>query len=147
VTGGPAPGGEAGGRGWLALRGTQGILRGEVLLVAAGREATVGRGSGSTLPLTRSAGYRAMSVDPVLLRQACQGVSRRHFRVAVPAPGEAVVEDLSRAGTYVDGSRIEAPLHLRDLRDRSHELRFGRGEVVELRWIDAPAGPAAAGGA
>jgi hypothetical protein len=134
------PGPSADGRGWLALRGSEGLLRGEVLLIAAGRKATVGRGSGSTLPLTRSAGYRALSADPAALRQACQGVSRIHFRVAVPAPGEATIEDLSRAGTYVDGSRIEAPLHLRDLRDRPHELRFGRQEVMELRWVDAPGG-------
>jgi hypothetical protein len=143
----PAPGPQVETRGgWLVLRGAEGLLRGEVLLLEAGREATVGRGSGSTLPLTRSAGYRALSADPAVLRQSCQGVSRIHFKVTVPAPGEATIEDLSRAGTYVDGSRIEGPVHLRDLRDRPHELRFGRGEVLELRWIDAPRGNGAAGG-
>lgn len=105
----PAPAPAAPGPGWLAVVGVQGLLRGEVLLLAPGQEATLGRGSGSTLPLTRSAGYRAMSGDPQGLRAACQGVSRRHFRLRAPAPGEAVVEDLSRAGTFVDGSRITAP--------------------------------------
>ncbi len=139
-----APAGSREARGRLALRGVEGLLRGEVLLLAVGQEATVGRGSGSTLPLTRSAGYRAMSADPVRLRQACQGVSRRHFRLAAPAEGEAVVEDLSRAGTFVDGSRIGEPLHLMDLRDRPHEVRFGRGEVVEILWIRAGAGDGSA---
>lgn len=124
--------------GWLLLRGTEGILRGEALLVPAGGEATVGRGSGSTLPLTRSEGYRALSADTARLRQACQGVSRVHFRVACPAPGEAVVEDLSRAGTFVDGSRVAAPVRLLDLADRSHEIRFGRGEAMEMSWIGPP---------
>lgn len=128
----------AGPGGWLVLRGTEGILRGEALLIPAGGEATVGRGSGSTLPLTRSAGYRALSADTARLRQACQGVSRVHFRVACPSPGEAVVEDLSRAGTFVDGKRIEAPVRLLDLADRSHEIRFGRGEALEMLWIAAP---------
>jgi hypothetical protein len=87
-----------------------------------------------------------MSVRPAALRQACQGVSRRHFRVAVPGPGEAVVEDLSRAGTFVDGSRLKEPLHLLDLADRSHEVRFGRGEVLEMRWVAAkPALPSGEG--
>jgi pSer/pThr/pTyr-binding forkhead associated (FHA) protein len=122
----------------VLVRGVEGLLRGEVLVIPEGREASVGRGSGSTLPLTRSAGYRAMSEDPVRLRQACQGVSRRHFRIAVPAPGEAIVEDLSRAGTFLDGSRIAEPVRLRDLRDRAHEIRFGRGEAVEIRWLDRP---------
>jgi hypothetical protein len=131
------------GGGWLAVTGIAGVLRGEVLLLAPGREATIGRGSGSTLPLTRSAGYRAMSVDPVALREACQGVSRRHLRVAVPAPGEAIVEDLSRAGTFVDGGRVGEPVRLRDLRDRTHEIRFGRGEVLEIRWVAAPPPPGA----
>lgn len=125
--------------GWLVLRGTEGILLGEALLVPAGGEATVGRGSGSTLPLTRSAGYRALSADTARLRQACQGVSRIHFRVACPAPGEAVVEDLSRAGTFVDGRRIGEPIRLHDLADRSHEVRFGRGEAMEMRWVPLPA--------
>lgn len=146
MTGEPAPDGPGGPGGWLVLRGTEGILRGEILLIPAGREATVGRGSGSTLPLTRASGYRAMSVRPAALRQACQGVSRRHFRVAVPGPGEAVVEDLSRAGTFVDGSRLKEPLHLLDLADRSHEVRFGRGEVLEMRWVAAkPALPSGEG--
>ncbi len=140
MTGEPAPDGPGAPGGWLVLRGTAGVLRGDVLLIPAGGEATVGRGSGSTLPLTRTAGYRAMSVRPAVLRQACQGVSRRHFRVAVPGPGEAVVEDLSRAGTFVDGSRLTEPLRLLDLADRAHELRFGRGEVMEMRWIPAPPG-------
>ncbi len=138
MTGEAAPAGAEPGGGWLAVRGVEGILRGEVLLIPEGREATVGRGSGSTLPLTRSSGYRALSGEPAKLREACQGVSRRHFRIAVPAAGEAVVEDLSRAGTFVDGSRISGPVHLRDLRDRPHEVRFGRGERVELGWIARP---------
>jgi pSer/pThr/pTyr-binding forkhead associated (FHA) protein len=121
--------------GFLAAVGVQGLLRGEVLLLAPGQEATIGRGSGSTLPLTRSTGYRAMAHDPQGLRTACQGVSRRHFRITVPAPGEAVVEDLSRAGTFVDGKRLSGILHLKDLRDRSHGVLFGRGERLELRWV------------
>ena len=124
--------------GWLAVRGVEGILRGEVLLLRAGQEATVGRGSGSTLPLTRSAAYRALSADPSLLRAHCQGVSRRHLRIAVPAAGEAEVEDLSRAGTYLDGARLTAAARVRDLRDRPHEVRFGRGERLELRWHPGP---------
>jgi len=145
VTGEPDPQGQRPAQGWLALRGVEGLLRGEVLLLVAGQNATIGRGSGSTLALTRSAGYRAFSSDPVRLRQACQGVSRIHFRVTVPAEGEAVVEDLSRAGTFVDGRRLSEPVRLLDLKDRSHELRFGRGEILELRWIPAPAGVAGAG--
>lgn len=128
----------ASGGGWLVAVGVEGVLLDEVLLLAPGQEATVGRGSGSTLPLTRAARYRALSRDPQGLRVACQGVSRRHFRLAVPAPGEAVVEDLSRAGTFLDGSRIGEPVRLLDLRDRVHEVRFGRGERMELRWVDAP---------
>ena len=128
---GPAPS-----RGWLAVRGVEGLLRGEVLLLREGQEASVGRGSGSTLPLTRSAGYRALSAHPGALRAHCQGVSRRHFRIAVPAAGEAVVEDLSRAGTFVDGSRLGEPVRLRDLRERAHEVRFGKGERLVLRWVD-----------
>ncbi len=141
----PAPASIAGG--WLVLRGIEGILRGEILLLPVGRSATVGRGSGSTLPLTRASGYRRMSVDTVALRQACQGVSRRHFRISVPQPGQAVIEDLSRAGTFVDGSRLTAPLHLLDLADRAHELRFGRGEALEMRWVEPapPPEPDAAG--
>jgi hypothetical protein len=138
----PAGGGIAH-RGWLAVRGVEGLLRGEVLLLRAGQQATVGRGSGSTLPLTRSAGYRAMSKDPSALRTHCQGVSRRHFRLSVPAPGEVEVEDLSRAGTYLDGSRLTGPTRVRDLRDRPHEVRFGRGERLELRWFDGDGGGAA----
>ena len=141
---GATPAGEAAPRGWLALRGVEGLLRGEVLLLRAGQEATVGRGSGSTLPLTRSAGYRALSREPAALRAHCQGVSRRHFRVSVPAAGEAEVEDLSRAGTFLDGSRLSGPVRVRDLRDRPHEVRFGRGERLELRWFDGD-GAAAAG--
>ena len=144
MSGEPAADAERPASGWLALRGVEGLLRGEVLLLRPGQEATVGRGSGSTLALTRSAGYRALSADPARLRTACQGVSRRHFRIAVPAEGEAVVEDLSRAGTFVDGSRLAEPVHLRDLRDRPHGVRFGRGESLEMRWA-AP--PAPAGGA
>jgi pSer/pThr/pTyr-binding forkhead associated (FHA) protein len=68
-------------------------------------------------------------------------VSRRHFRLRAPAPGEVVVEDLSRAGTFVDGSRISAPLHLKDLRDRSHAVLFGRGERVELSWVPRAGAP------
>jgi hypothetical protein len=150
VSGAAAPGaapGAPGPGGWLALRGAEGLLRGEILLLVAGQEATVGRGSGSTLALTRSAGYRALSADPVRLRQACQGVSRVHFRVKVPADGEAVVEDLSRAGTFVDGRRITEPTRLRDLRDRAHELRFGREEALELLWIPARAAASAGPGA
>ncbi len=129
--------------GWLVLRGTEGILLGEALLVPEGGEATVGRGSGSTLPLTRSAGYRALSADTARLRQACQGVSRVHFRVSCPAEGEASIEDLSRAGTFVDGLRIAAPVRLLDLADRTHEIRFGRGEAMEISWLAAaPAGAA-----
>jgi hypothetical protein len=125
------------------VRGVEGLLRGEVLLLREGQEASVGRGSGSTLPLTRSAGYRALSADPGALRAHCQGVSRRHFRIQVPAEGEAIVEDLSRAGTYVDGSRLTEPVRLRDLRDRAHEVRFGRGERLVLRWVarNGAAGP------
>ena len=137
-----APGAAPPEPGWLALVGVEGLLRGEVLLLAPGQSATVGRGSGSTLPLTRSAGYRAMSGNPLALREACQGVSRKHFLVEAPAPGEAVVSDLSRAGTVLDGSRLSGPVHLRDLRDRTHEVRFGRGERLELRWVGAA--PAAA---
>lgn len=135
-----APAIAATGEGWLAAVGVEGLLRGEVLLLAVGQEATVGRGSGSTLPLTRSAGYRALSADVQRLRSACQGVSRQHFRIEVPAAGEAVVADLSRAGTFVDGSRLEEPVRLRDLRDRAHEVRFGRGERMELRWVGAGGG-------
>ena len=147
MTGAPAPGATPGSPsgGWLAMRGVEGLLRGEVLLLAAGQEATVGRGSGSMLALTRSAGYRALASDPVLLRKACQGVSRVHFRLTVPAEGEVVVEDVSRAGTFVDGKRITEATRIRDLRDRAHELRFGRGEAVELSWIAAPAPAQAAG--
>jgi len=143
VTGEPLPDGMPAEGGWAALRGVEGLLRGEVLLLQPGQEATLGRGSGSTLALTRSAGYRALSADPVRLRQACQGVSRVHFRVTVRGPSEVVVEDLSRAGTYVDGRRLDAPATLRDLRDRPHELRFGRGEVLELRWVGAAPAPGA----
>ena len=136
------PAGIPGPAGWLAAAGVEGLLRGEVLLLSVGQEATVGRGSGSTLPLTRSAGYRALSRDVRTLRSACQGVSRRHFRIEVPAAGEAAVYDLSRAGTWVDGSRLSDPVFLRDLRDRAHEIRFGRGERMELRWVGAgAAGP------
>ena len=141
MIGEPAPPGEPPGRGWLSVRGVEGLLRGEVLLLAAGQEATLGRGAGSTLPLTRSAGYRALAEDPARLRAACQGVSRCHLRIAVTAPGEARIEDLSRAGTYVDGSRAAEPVLLRDLRDRAHEVRFGRSECVEIRWHDAPPRP------
>jgi len=127
---------EGNGRGgWLAVRGAQGLLRGDLLLLREGQEASLGRGSGSTLPLTRSAGYRALAANPAALRSHCQGVSRRHFRIQVPAAGEAVIEDLSRAGTFVDGSRITEPVRLRDLMDRVHEVRFGRGERLELFWI------------
>jgi hypothetical protein len=138
-----APAGGGAPRGWLAVRGVEGLLRGEVLLLRAGQEATVGRGSGSTLPLTRSAGYRALSRDPAALRAHCQGVSRRHLRISVPAPGEAEVEDLSRAGTWLDGSRLAAPARVRDLRARAHEVRFGRGERLELRWFDGNGGAGA----
>jgi hypothetical protein len=137
VTAPPAPS-----AGFLVLRGTAGLLKGECLLLRAGQEATLGRGSGSTLPLTRSAGYRALATDPSALRQSCQGVSRVHFRVAVPAPGVLEIADLSRAGTYVDGARIGAPVRLEDLRERGHGIRFGRDEVLEARWIDLPAAPA-----
>ncbi len=126
--------------GFLAVVGVEGLLRGEVLLLAPGQEASIGRGSGSTLPLTRSAGYRAMSKDPQGLRTACQGVSRRHFLIVAPAPGEAIVEDLSRAGTFLDGSRLGEPVHLRDLRDRPHVILFGRGERLELRWVPGAGG-------
>ena len=136
MTGEDAPAGAPPRSGWLLVRGVEGLLRGEVLLIPDGLGASVGRGSGSTLPLTRSTGYRALSGDPARLREACQGVSRRHFHIRVPAAGEAVVEDLSRAGTYVDGSRITGPVHLRDLRDRAHEVRFGRGESVEMTWLE-----------
>ena len=125
--------------GWLAAAGVEGLLRGEVLLLREGQEATFGRGPGSTFPLTRASGYRLLSADPARLRSACQGVSRKHVRISVPAAGEALVEDLSRAGTIVDGRRLTEPARLRDLRDRPHEVRFGRGERLELRWVSPPA--------
>ena len=145
---GGAPGPPA--RGWLLARGLEGLLRDEVLLLAPGQEAVLGRGSGSTFPLTRSARYRAMSADPSRLRSACQGVSRRHFRMIVSPSGDVVVEDLSRAGTYVDGRKLTGPLRIRDLRDRPHEIRFGRTERLELRWVvpaDGGAGGAPVPGA
>jgi hypothetical protein len=127
-------GGNGSTSGWLIVTGVEGMLRGEVLLLREGQEATWGRGSGSTFPLTRSAGYRALSADPVKLRGACQGVSRQHFRLRVTGRGQAEIEDLSRAGTFLDGRRLSAPETLRDLRDRAHEIRFGKGERLELRW-------------
>ena len=127
-----------GSRGWLVARGVEGLLLGETLLIAPGQEATVGRGSGSTFPLTRAARYRAMAADPGKLRSACQGVSRRHFRLTVDEAGTVTVEDLSRAGTFLDGERLREPARIDDLADRSHEVRFGRGERLELRWVAAP---------
>ncbi len=123
--------------GWLAISGEDGLLHGEVVFLREGQEVVFGRGSGSTFPLTRAAAYRRMAEDPSALRRACQGVSRLHMRIAVPAAGEAVVEDLSTTGTYVDGSRIAAPTRLRDLRHRSHEVRFGKAERLSVRWVDA----------
>jgi len=102
----------------------------------------LGRGEGSTLPLTHTAAYKVLGARPAALRAACQGVSRRHFLVRVPAEGEVLVENLSGAGTWLDGSRVEAPVHLRDLRDRPHEVRFGRGERMDLRWIEEAPAPA-----
>jgi pSer/pThr/pTyr-binding forkhead associated (FHA) protein len=124
--------------GWLVASGTAGLLRGEVILLRAGQAAILGRGEGSTFPLSRTAAYRTLSADGAALRAACQGVSRRHFRIEVPAEGECVVEDLSRTGTFVDGLRLEAPVRLRDLRDRAHEIRFGPVERLEIRWAPAP---------
>jgi hypothetical protein len=123
--------------GWVVVAGVDGILTGEVLLLAVGQEATFGRGSGSTFPLTRAAGYRRLSEDPAELRRACQGVSRCHLRIAVPERGVAEIESLSRGGTLLDGRRLDGVVPLRDLADRSHEIRFGKHERLEIRWHDA----------
>ena len=58
-------------------------------------------------------------------------VSRRHARVTVSA-GEAIVEDLdSKNGTYVNQSRVTAPVHVRDgdavrLGSLTFAIRFAR---------------------
>jgi pSer/pThr/pTyr-binding forkhead associated (FHA) protein len=131
------------GTGWLVAVGTAGLSRGEAVLLRVGQAAVLGRGEGSTIPLSGLPAYRALSADAAALRAACQGVSRRHLRLEATAEGECVVEDLSRSGTFVDGLRIETRVHLRDLRDRSHEIRFGPVEVLEVRWAAAPGGAGA----
>jgi hypothetical protein len=61
------------------------------------------------------------------------GISRQHVRVRCFNSGFVEFENLGRHGSLVDGEPLVRKV-LTDLRDRTHTLRLGTRETLELRW-------------
>lgn len=61
-------------------------------------------------------------------------VSRRHVRVSFPEPGRIVIEDLSRNGTWLNGSRIET-VRLNELPPDGVEILLAGTESLSLSRV------------
>ena len=105
-----------------------------------GESLVIGRSRSCHVSLQRS----SLFDGPESSGDSFRKTSRRHFRVAFPHPDLVEIEDLSRNGTVVDGSRVDKVIvYLADLKGRAITIEFGEDEKLELSLADDGAAPGA----
>lgn len=117
----------------LLLRSIKGFSTDHAFVIRQGQSVLIGRSRRCELSLRRVRGYPdecAKATTRELLT-----VSRRHVRITYRGPGDVLLEDLSRHGTYLDGQRVDKA-RLADLSSRGHEITLGRFQLYKMELCD-----------
>jgi pSer/pThr/pTyr-binding forkhead associated (FHA) protein len=116
----------------LTLRGTGGLLAGEVRRVRLGETVIVGRSRHCGFSLKKTKAFLlAEDREPLLRDPGFRKVSRQHVRISFVNRGMVEIENLSRNGVRVDGKRIDR-LVLLDVAERPHRVDLGGGNEFEM---------------
>jgi len=121
----------------LVVTGLAGLLRGESIEIEVGASAVLGRSRSCDHSMRRSRRFLASPAEEQRRMLADRGfnrVSRRHVRVSFPEPGRIVIEDLSRNGTWLNGSRIET-VRLNELPPDGVEILLAGTESLSLSRV------------
>ncbi len=120
----------------LTLKGTSGLLDGEVCPVQLGQSVTVGRSRHCDFSLKKTKRF-LLGTDrrAILAGEAFRSVSRQHLRVSFVNETMVELVNLGRNGTIVDGKRIDR-LVILDLPLRSRSVDLGGNETLEVHWGD-----------
>ncbi len=125
----------------ILLKGTNGFLRGEEVVLDVGQSVVIGRSRSAEISLKRAKRFVARKDRAQLAKtERFLSVSRRHVRIHFLHPDLVEVEDLSKNGTLVDGRRIDR-IGLTDLRERAHQIRLGSMEEITVQWEHVPRAP------
>ncbi|GMV79860.1 MAG: hypothetical protein AMXMBFR7_10440 [Planctomycetota bacterium] len=113
------------------LVGTSGHFTGEVFPLEYGKTIAVGRSRTADFSLRRTQKYRDQKPEDRESDADAKTVSAKHFEITMYNLGSIEIRNLSSNGTFVDGKRIDT-LIVDDVAKKSHEIRFGKDEVLKL---------------
>jgi len=119
----------------LQLKGVEGMLRNDTLVIRIGEVVVLGRSRQCDFSTRRSKRFLTAPEDEqrrILDDRAFNKVSRRHARISFLARGQVEIRDMSRNGTFVDGKRVDRLL-LKGLDGMGVEIRLADSERMRLR--------------
>jgi hypothetical protein len=119
------------------LIGASGLIAGEHFVLASGSTVVLGRSRACEVSLQQSARWQAMTEEE---RAQCDGfnaVSRQHVRLSVSG-GNARIENLSPAGTWLSGERIDGAREV-VLGIEPLNIRLGPSESLNLLLVEESA--------
>lgn len=119
----------------LRLTGVSGQAKGAEYWIEQGATATLGRSRTCDIRLgDPGAEGRDRDSRPDHLHS----VSRTHARIGFQSKDRVVVEDLSRHGTFVNGTAVSGSCLLKELAAKPVELRLGTNDAFRLELCDTP---------
>jgi pSer/pThr/pTyr-binding forkhead associated (FHA) protein len=119
----------------LQLAGTEGMLRNDQMVIRLGETITVGRSRSCDFSMRRSKRFLTAPEDEqkrILEDRLFNKVSRQHARISFLAKGQVEIRDLSRNGTFVDGTRVDR-MQLKGMDGLGVEIRLAESERLRLR--------------
>ena len=119
----------------LQLTGLDGFLRNDTLVIRLGEVIVVGRSRTCDFSTRRSKRFLTAPAEEqrrILYDRKFNKVSRQHTRISFLARGQVEIRDISRNGTWVDGTRVDRLL-LKGLDGLGVELRLADAERMRLR--------------
>ena len=119
----------------LLLRGTSGLVHGEIFPIRKGQTVIIGRSRGCDICLKRIKRYMDLPENERDKDKDFLSVSRRHIRLTFQDAARVELEDLSANGTYLDGKKMEQTVVLSDLSSVVHELMLGPREKFRLEYV------------
>ena len=117
----------------LVLVGVAGIMEGELFALEYGKSVTIGRSRSCGISLRNAKRWDELEQAGRIPEETTKTVSRKHLKITFHNAASIELEDLSSNGTYLDGARIDR-IVVTDVKDTSHEVKLGGGDVFRLEW-------------
>lgn len=117
----------------LKLVGIAGFVDGEEFELKPGETIVIGRSRSCDISLQNCEKY--LEVDPTAqnAEQHFKTVSRKHVTLEFNSLENIKVTDSSQNGTFIDGKRLSKPVVIKDIAERTHELKLGTNEAFRLQ--------------